>query len=521
MALQSRRQYIREIFRNGWYDVSRAVWNGPSFSALRSLFTDSFFTRPAMDKTVVNYDLARSLYRNDNPKYNLGAGFIKPIINLCVEYMGLPSVSGTSSDVLLNECLSDYWSPQLIQLFRDAMRDSKIVVRFRQPNLTNPLFTEQDRRHGKLEIIPPEEVEIEYDPTDPDLIERAKITHYIEIDTRTDEEILNGYAPRKEEHEVIEIITADSYTFYDRTDHVDLTTWNVRNTWGFVPLWETWNEYAADLGGGQSDIEPVLPFIEAFHDVLEQVLSAHKYHSTPKAMFNIKDITTFLQNNFPTVLDDNGKLKSGASINWSGRQIFFMQPEEKVGFVEATSVLGDSKTLLDFLVECIAIASETPRWALLSTSISLPNTDSTIEPFEKKITRKRVQFSEIIVMICKMALAAYGKVPETARVTWPPVRLSDLAAKAQSAQQIVLALDVAGQHRWIADETAVKILANLFAEVNAPETEMANAKNNYEAPPAPAPASGTQALPPGKSSNGKGDPQAAKKAISTTSPSRS
>lgn len=515
------RRSIGEMFRNGWYDVSRAVWFGPSFSALRSLFTESFFTRPRMDKTVVNYELARSLYRNDNPKYNLGAGFVRPIIDLCVEYMGIPSVSGTPNDALLNECIADYWSPQIVQLFRDSMRDSKIIVRFRQPSLTNPLFTEADRRHGKIEMIPPEECQISFDPSDPDMIERVAINHYIEIDMRSDEEILNGLAPRWEEHEIIEIITPEAYTFYDRTDHVNLTTWNTRNTWGFVPCWPAWNEYAADMGGGQSDIEPILPFIQAFHDVLEQALGAHDYHSTPKAVFNIKDVTQFLKNNFPTILDESGQVRAGASINWSGRQIFFMAQDEKVGFVEARSVLGDSKTLLEFLLECIAITSETPKWALLATSATLPNTDATVEPFEKKITRKRTQYSEIIVMICKMAQKAYGMVPSTPRVIWPAVRLADLAAKGQAIQQIILAADVASQHRWMSDETVVRILNSLFAEVEAPEVEMANAKKNYEPPlVAPAPASSTQALPPA-SSNGKGNKSASKKALATTSASKS
>lgn len=513
-------KYVGEMFSNAWLDVSRSAWFGPSWGALRSMWGESFFQRPAMDKTVVNFDLARSLYRNDNPKYNLGAGFVKPIIDLSVEYMAMPSVSGTADDALLNECIQDYWSPQLVQMFRDSMRDSKTIVRFRQPNLTNPLFTEEDRRHGKLELIPPEEVEISFDPSDPDLIERAAIEHYISIDTRSDEEVLSGLAPRWEEHQIIEIITATDYRFFDKTTRQELSTWSTSNTWGFVPVWPVWNEYAADLGGGQSDIEPVLPFIDAFHEVLTQVLASHKYHSTPKATFNIKDISNFLKNNFPDIIDEStGKVKAGASIQWSGRQIFFLQVDEQVSFVEAKSILGESKTLLDFLLECIAISSETPRWALLSTGSATPNTDATVEPFEKKIARKRTQYSEIIVMVCKMALKAYGKIPETPRVTWPAVRLTDLVNKAQALQQIVLSLDVASSHQWVADESAVEIIGNLFPEVNSPAVEMSLAKGNFQPLiPAPAPQSSTQALPPANS-NGKGSKSAGKKAVTSASKS--
>jgi hypothetical protein len=520
------REWMGETFWNGFYDVTRAVWYGPNFSALRSLFSESFFQRPAMDKTVVNFDLARSLYRNDNPDYNLGAGFVRPIIDLPAEYMGMPSVSlpsSTDSETLLNECITDYWAPQLQQIFRDSMRDSKVYVRFRQPNLSNPLFTEEDRRHGKLELIPPEECQLSFSPSDQDFIDRAAITHYIEIDTRTDDEILRGMAPRMEEHEVIEIITPTEYSFFDKTQRAPLTDWTTKNPWGFVPIWPVWNEFAADLGGGQSDIEPILPFIQAFHEVLEQALSSHKYHSTPKAMFKIKDVSQFLENNFPGVLDENGKVKQGAKVDWSGREIFFLNSDDDAGFVEATSVLGDSKTLLGFLLDCIAVASETPKWALLSTDVATQNTDATIEPFQKKIERKRNQYSEPLVMICKMALAAYGQQPYTPRIIWPPIRLYDLVSKGQAIQQLILGFDIAAGHEWIADETVIKILATLFSEMNAPGLEKSLAADNVlPVMASTAPASDTQALPPAKpSTNGSGSKTAAQKALATTSASRS
>ena len=507
----------------GWADVSRLTIYGPVMSALRSFFTGNFFSRPRMDNTVVTYDLARSLYRNDNPRYNLGGGFIRPIIDLSVEYMGIPTVSCEDPDIdaWINECITDYWAPQLQQAFRDSIRDSKIIVRFRQPQIDNPLFTEEDREHGKLELIPPEECEIVFDPADPDRIERAIITHWVKIDIRTDEQILMNTMPMFEEHQIIEIIDEQSYQFYDKTAGAELPAWNTPNFRGFVPVWPMWNEYASDLGGGQSDIEPVLPFIDAFHQVLEQTLAAHKYHSTPKVKFKLNDVQPFIKNNWPEVLDENGRVKPGAQIDWSGRQVFFFQADEDGGFIEAKSVLGDSKTLLEFLIECIAIASETPKWALLSTGSAMPDTDATMQPFEKKITRKRTQFSEPLQMMFKIALASNSKKPYTVRVTWPEVRLANLVSKGQAIQQIILALDVAAQHEWVADSTAIKILGSLFDEISAPEVEKALAADNVvpEAP-APAPASATQALPPG-SSNGKGSKSAAKAALTTTTPSKS
>lgn len=523
--------WIGETFTsiaNTWYDVSRSIWYSSSASALRSMFQESFFSRPAMQNTIVNYDLARSLYRNDNTQYAYGAGFVRPIIDAVIDYIGVPSVTSQQgeSEEYLNECITDYWAPQLQQAWRDAMRDSKAILRFRQPRLDNKLFTENDRKHGRIDCLPPEMCNIVFDPTDPDLIEKAVITHFIDEDERTEEDMLAGKPPRIKEHEIFEVITAEDYKFFDKTMGVELTSWAVPNRMGFVPVWPVWNEWAADLGGGQSDIEPIMPFITAFHEVMCQTLAAHKYHSTPKAMFKINDVQSFLKNNFPDTLDENGKVKAGAKISWSGREIFFFQSDEDGGFLEAKSVLGDSKTLLEFLIDCISIASETPRWVLLVEDQRTAETDAVVQPFEKKIGRKRIAFSEPIVMMCKMALVANGKVPETPRVSWPPVRLEDFVRKAQSIQQIILGMDVATAHEWLSDQTVIKILGTLFPEVQSPDVEKALAKNNViPIAPAPAPASDTQAIGPAKSNgNGGGDKTKAKKAVkalTTTSGSKS
>jgi len=499
-------------------DISRSLGLSASWTALRGLFNVSFFHRPVSYGTQVTYDLSRALYRNDNPQYNLGAGFVRPLIDLTVEYVGIPNVTSDNgdTDAWLNECLHEHWAPQLQQVWRDAVRDSKVVVRYRQPNLTNPLFTEQDRMHGKIDCLPPETVDIQFDPTDPDLIALATVNHWIMVDERTDEERTRGDLPRMEEHHIIETITPEEYRFYDKKESRELTTWRAANRFGFVPMWPCYNEYDAALGGGQSDIEPILPFIQAFHDVLLQALTAHKYHSIPKAFFKLKDIYPFLRHNFPAALDENGQLKQDAQVDLAGRAVYLLNSEEDSGFIEAQSVLGDSKTLLEFLIECICIAGETPKWAILKDQ-GAQDKDATVQPFEKKMNRKRINFGEFVVMLAKMALAATGKEPVTVRVTWPALRIADLAAKAQAVQQLVLAADIAAAHEWIADETVIQILAGLFAEVNAPSVEKALAKSNV-VPEIPAPAPDS---PSNASSNGKGGTSSAKKAIATTSASKS
>lgn len=483
-----------------------------------------------MEGTTINYDLARSLYRNEEHRLRYGGGFVRPIIDLPVEFMGLPTVTGQdgNSEALLNECIHDYWAPVLQQAIRDAIRDSKAVVRFYRQRIDNPLFTAADRDHGCVEVVPPESVELTYDPVDKSLVLQAVVTHEIEVDERTDQEILQRKPPKQRTHTVIETVTRGSYDFFDQTTGEPLTTWSVVNVDGFVPFWQVYNEYAADLGGGQSDIEACLAFIEAFHDVLDQALTAHRQHSIPKTKINVKNVEAFIANNWPDAVDtETGKLIDGARLSWEGHEIFLFGPDEDGGFIEAKSVLGDSKTLLDFLIDCICISSETPRWALLANDAAT-GASASVEPFKKKIERKRTQFRELFVMLCKMALASANKVPETVSLHWQPVLLEDLVAHGQAIQQLIMAYDVAASHGWVADITIVKKLAAIIPEMNAPEVEMKLALDNKEVAAPAAPASSTQALPPpapAANGNGSGSRAAAagvvKNALATTAPSRS
>ena len=101
-----------------------------SFSGLRSRFRVSgrtfFGNDPAYENTIISYDLARSLYRNDGKEHNLGSQFARPIIDLQVDFIGLPTatVQDEVVDDFLNKCLSDYWADKLQEMFRNSMRDS-------------------------------------------------------------------------------------------------------------------------------------------------------------------------------------------------------------------------------------------------------------------------------------------------------------------------------------------------------------------------------------------------------------
>jgi len=458
-------------------DASRSIIMAPwsTMNAIRSgirTFGMKFWPQgiSASDLPTVNYNVTRSLYRNDG-EMQFGSAFCKPIVDLQVGFMGIPmaSTDNESLDDELNACLSVHWPDVLQQAFRDAMRDSKTVVKISRPDINDPLMTADEADHCQIEVVAPEKVQIEYNVANKNVIDRAMIAH--EILFVTDKgNIAKGEDPEARQHDVIEIITPESYSFYDKTDEKFLDNLGRRNKYGFVPLVELFNEWDAALQDGQSEFETVRPFISAFHDLMVQGLSAHKYHSTPKVKFKLNDVSNFLRNNFPDVFDETtGRIKTGAEVNWQGREIAFFAPDEDAAFIEAKSVLGDTKTLAEFLIDCICIASQTPEWAFMRVDSGSANSDRNAQtvPFVKKIDRKRVMFAKPIQRLLKMAQVMQGRIPVLPTITWEMIRADDEVVFWQGFQQLVMGLEVAHQAGEISDETYMKMLRQFLPQMKS------------------------------------------------------
>jgi hypothetical protein len=419
-------------------------------------------THPAGEGTVVNYDMARSIYRNDGDNA-LGASFGRPIVDLVVEFMGIPTATtdSDSTNRFLNECLGTHWAEELQQMYRDAMRDSRVIVRINKPDIFDPLMTIDESDHCVLECLPPERVDLEYDGANKNLLRRAVIRHRMMI-VKDQGDPVQGIDPVVEEHDVLEIIDQQSFKFFDQMEHKWIDELGSPNPWGFVNLVEVWNEWDAALQGGQSDLEPVIPFINAFHDVLTQGLQAHAYHSTPKLKLKLADVMPFIRNNFPELLDpESGQIADGAAISWRGREIFFFGGEDDAEFLEARSVLGDTKTLAEFLIDCICIASQTPEWAFMRVDSGSANSDRNAQtvPWIKKVERKRRSFQKPVQRLLKMALVINELIPTLATLTWDAVRPDDQIVEMQAFQQLVMGLEVARSRGEITDQDYQRMIA--------------------------------------------------------------
>lgn len=478
--------------------ISSSLGSFFTFSGIRSSFRvigNTFWPKahPRAEGTVVNYDLARQIYRNSGDDA-LGSAFAKPIVDLQVAFIGIPTVKIEENETLedhLNECIKDFWAGDMQEMFKSAIRDGKVIVRLRQPDILDPLMTMDEATHYCLEVIPPERVDIQYSMRNKNVIEQVQILHRMIVVTQP-ADLTQGLQAIEEEHDVIEVITKDAYRFYDQNTSTWLDDMRSTNSWNFVPVMEVFNEWDAALQGGQSDFESVIPFLNAFHDVVAQGLQAHRYHSTPKIKLKISDVTQFIKNNFPDAIDEMGQVKQGASVNWQGREILFFNSDEDAGFLEARSVLGDTKTLADFLIDCIAVASQTPEWAFMRVDSGSANSDRNAQtvPFLRKIQRKRTNFQHAVQQLCKMAAVAYGEIPYRPSIIWDQIRPDDQLVIAQAFQQMIMGLEVAAQRGEISDETYMETIRSFLPMMGNPAYEKAHA---IPPPPPALPAGNTPA----------------------------
>lgn len=463
-------------------------WVGSLSNGLRSVRKTFWPLPPSYAGTRISYDLTRSLYRNDNKSANLGSGFCRRIVNSVMDFVELPRAASGDEivDEFLNNCIHDYWASELQQAIRDMTRDGETVIRLRQHSSTDGMVTPDEWESCYLEILPPETVAIYYKQGGyTNEIDVAYVRHLIDV---VEEDAKDTGAslrqPIVRQHSIIEEIKAETFRYYDETQGEWLDGLEQVNSWNFVPLVEACNEYDASMQSGQSDYEACLPFIMAFHDVLGQTLLAHKAHSIPKAKLKVNDMMQFIASNWPESFstDVNGNLDPNTfngQVTWKGTEILFLDPSEEAEFMEVRSVLGDSKTLLDFLLECIAISSETPKSILMDQSVQ--DVDEMI-PFAKKISRKRKFVAPYIQQLCKMVLRVNFMQPVRVPLAWEDITPAIALQKAQVLEQNVMSGEVLAQRQVISDRTLRETLRSHIPAMRSPQQEAKDAKANLVLP---------------------------------------
>jgi len=475
-------------------DISRLMVPGDFFGTLRTKFGQAFRrtfwpTTTSITGTKINYNNTRKLYRNDDPRTNLGSGIVRRIVNSRVDFMELPhSATGDELiDEFLDTCISVYWQNELQQMIRDATRDADTVVRIRRHSQENPLISPEEWEACYLEIVPPEKCSIIYKQHgDRREIDRAFIRHEVEeIVENTKQSGRALTLPQLRKKVIIEELTPTSFRYFDQTEGKWRADLEQINPWDFVPLREVNNEFDASLDGGQSDLEAPMPFIMALHDVIAQSLVAHKAHSIPKAKFKINDMLTFLVNNFPDSFEEDelgnpDPTTFNGQVNWKGTEImFFTAGEEDAEYMQAEVKLGESTAFAEFLLDMISISSETPRSIMMATKFD--DMDEMV-PFAKAINRKRQFFCADIQEICKMVLVINLMAPIKVPLAWDEITAQEALTKAQALQQDVMSSEVLATRQVISDRTVRQSLRSKIPHMKSNSEEKADAQGNKELP---------------------------------------
>ena len=296
-----------------------------------------YMTPYRLDSSRVDYDLARQLYRNTADKYKLGAGFAKPIVNTTAGFMGTPHFThpGPEADQSLEQAITR-WTGKILRINRNALRDGDVFARIARV---------QDRFNARqevfdLQLIPPEWVTPVIDPLTgqwQQLVIRYPVT------------VTDAQGRTVTEYTLTEVLTPKSRSIEaDGRAPTEVRQQNREepNPWGFIPVAHFKNEAEENQLYGCSDLEPVEPFMKAYHDTMLFAVQGSKLFSRPKAKFSLKSVEKFLADNFSAEEINAGKLK------FADKEIFLLQEGDDASFITADSGLQGITNLLEFIYYC-------------------------------------------------------------------------------------------------------------------------------------------------------------------------
>ncbi|MYL45045.1 phage portal protein [Virgibacillus halodenitrificans] len=435
-----------------------------------SLVGGSFTSSYKLDSSRVDYDMARKLYNNTDDNYKLGAGFAKPIVNATVGFMGVPSPK--IDDEEAQEKLTSFFEDNMSKLqrtIRNAGRDGDVFVWVTREDVeNNKLYPEKGKRLV-YNIIPPEQVKkINRDPV------TNKPREYILVSTHSWEDE-NGNAKRTE---ITQIIGADYRKIKCKGDAPPgIEEGEFPNQWGFIPIVHFKNESDEHEEFGKSDLESIEPFMKAYHDVMMHAIQGSKLHSTPRLKLKLKDVASFLKNNFG--VDDPAKFaKEGGTINLDSNEILFLTSDEEAEFIEVNSATGDAAVLLKFLFYCIVDTSETPEFIFgVHTPSSHASVKEQMPILVRRIERKREAFDEPFKLLCRIVLAMTSDSENiqfssySTELEWDDIDPRDGKEVAEEIKIVAEALGLAKDKRIISDEAAVQFLKKYISTMNEYESE--------------------------------------------------
>ena len=420
----------------------------------------------SLETSHVDYNLARQLYYNTHENYKLGAGFAKPIINSTVGFMGAPTFrcEDENGQVILDSHFNK-WTGKFIKLQRNWLREGDVYVMLVRADTTeNEAYKTLYKNEAfriEMRFIPPERVTAVVDPHNSDRLLKIIIRTDVQYKDENNEDV---------KYTAIEVWTPEQHTITYDGDNIpeELQPIEEANPWKFIPIWWLRNENEEHELHGRSELEPVEPYIRAYHDVMMHALRTSKLTSTPKLKLKLSDFEEFIKNNFSEEEIRNKKLKM------ANKDVIFVGDADDAGYVQVSAT--NHETLLEFLFMCIVDVSETPEFAFgTAVASSKASVSEQMVPLAKKVERKRSQIEDDYRMLGRMLFAMYDNSPGgeigtvenyEVEIDWVDIDATDDKAVADTVKTVVEALVQAVDSSLISYEAAINFLARYIDTMN-------------------------------------------------------
>jgi len=442
--------------RQGWLkkaigEISKLRQN--IFGQFGTILTGRWNVPYVLNSSRVDYKLARQLYHNTHDDYKLGAGFTKPIINTLAGFMGVPRFHCEDEETqAVLEKHAARWVSRMLRTHQLCLRDGDCFVMLANLKNDDPLYPDEKNRIDFI-IIPPEQVaDIEVDP-----ITRRPVAYTIQARAKWDSS--------RREYQVTQKIMADRIAITVEGDAPEGIVGEIRpNPWGFIPIVHFKNEPEETEQYGTSELEPIEPYMKAYHDVMLHAMQGSKMHSTPRLKLKLRDVEAFLKNNFPEALKAVQRGEE-AKIDLKGHELLIFTDEEDAEFIEARSTIGDAGALLKLLFYCIVDVSEVPEFAFgVHTPSSHASVKEQMPLLIRRVARKREMVTENWQLLGRMLLVMHSKMTGKkfdsyeVGITWDAVIERDEKEYADTIKTLVDALNTALQGGFISIDAAVDLL---------------------------------------------------------------
>jgi hypothetical protein len=361
-----------------------SFWRSPFRGAIKAM-------RNAFASPIEKFDSKKAgqIYKNGYQPMYLSAGFIKPIVDFTVGFVGTPFVTkkdGTTNEVMdaFNNRKSSWMTST-----RDAIVESMVYVRF-DFQKSSPY---SDKPEITVEILENERVL-------PLIDNRGYIIGY-----RVESDICYDSLDTSKSYRMEEYIYADRIEIKRFGAPLPLLKEEtIQLRFGILTIVPIINEPDKNKVG-MSDIEPLTPYLSLYHNIMEQANQYLHLHSEPKIKLKIADYNKFIELNSQIFNETEGTIDVGNG------SVFFVQKDDDVAYISAASAMTDFTTLLQYTFYNIVQASQTPEF-LMGVAIASSKASASEQSIilDVKTSRKRTMFHEQYLILFKVFSKIYSVV---------------------------------------------------------------------------------------------------------------